>query len=84
MGDKVTADDRTNLEGKIAAVREALNSDDNSRIESALGELQQATYDMSSRLYQQTAGQPGADGAAGSNGYHPGTDTPSSAPGEAT
>jgi len=84
LGDKVTSEDRTSLEGKIAAVREALNGEDTAGLETALNDLQQATYELSSRLYQQSAaaeqqGQPGADGA---NGHHPGAQTPTGTPTE--
>jgi len=79
MGDKVTDEERTGIEAKIAAVREALNGDDTAAVETALGELQQATYEMSNRLYQQNAA-PGEDGAAGTNGHQPGAQTPSDTP----
>ncbi len=80
LGDKVSADERTNLEGKIAAVRSAVESDDSARIETELNALQQATYELSSRLYQQSAGQPEGGSQDGTNGYHPGTETPNAQP----
>ncbi len=79
MGEKVTAEERTDIEAKIAAVRDALNGDDTAAVETALGELQQATYEMSNRLYQQNAAQE-EDGAAGTNGHQPGAQTPSGTP----
>lgn len=65
LGDKVTDSEKSDVEAKIAAVREALGSEDASRIESELTALQEATYQLSSRLYQQASGE--TDGAP--NGY---------------
>lgn len=68
LGDKVTDSEKSDVEAKMAAVRDALGSEDTSRIEGALNDLQEATYQLSSRLYQQSAGEP----EASSNGYQAG------------
>ncbi|GAB4464546.1 MAG: molecular chaperone DnaK [Armatimonadaceae bacterium] len=60
LGEKVTADEKTEVEAKIKAVQEAVPSGDKDRIESALNALQESSYQLSSRLYQQA----GAEGAA--------------------
>ncbi len=78
LGDKVSADDRTKLEGLIKDLREAVTSEDFDKIKTLTSELQQAFYSVSSSLYQQAGGDggptppdggaPGADGGATSGG----------------
>ncbi|MES2462433.1 MAG: Hsp70 family protein, partial [Armatimonadota bacterium] len=55
LDDKVTPEDKSGIEAKIADVRSAVDSDDTSTLETALNALQQATYELTSRLYQQAA-----------------------------
>jgi molecular chaperone DnaK len=80
LGDKVTADERSDIEAKITALRSAVESDDATRIESAMNDLQQASYGLSERLYKEAAAQDasaaGAADGAGANGYQAGTQTP--------
>jgi hypothetical protein len=57
-----------------------VEANDDARIESELNALQQATYELSSRLYQQTAASEGGAQAPGGNGYHPGTETTGARP----
>src|SRR5215468_2148086 len=62
LGDKLTSDQKGELESKIADVRSALSTDDVSRIKSAREALEQAFYKISETIYRQsgsTAG-PGA------------------------
>lgn len=64
LGDKVPADQKSDIESKIAEVRAALNTDDTARINRASEELQQASYKLSEIMYQQAAGaQTGTSGA---------------------
>jgi molecular chaperone DnaK len=75
LGDKVTEDEKNDLNGKIAELRRAVESDDADRVNRELTALQEATYALTSRLYQQTAQQEqGANGAGdpGTNGHNPG------------
>ncbi|MBC8101537.1 MAG: Hsp70 family protein, partial [Cytophagales bacterium] len=65
LGDKVTAEDKASIETKVADVRSAVESDDTSRLETALNALQQTTYDLTSRLYQQAAASETEGGTAG-------------------
>jgi molecular chaperone DnaK len=75
LGDKVSAEERSDIEAKIAALRAAVEADDDSQMETTLTALQEATYQLSSRLYQESAGQP--EGAEGyQNGTGPVRDTP--------
>src|SRR5215470_53324 len=63
LGDKLTADQKSELESKIADVRSALSTDDVSRIKSARESLEQAFYKISESIYRQSGstGAPGAD-----------------------
>jgi molecular chaperone DnaK len=68
LGEKVPANERTNIEGKVKDLREALKSEDTARIKKLSEELQQAFYAISQQLYQQ--GQQ-ASAAPGGNGHGP-------------
>jgi molecular chaperone DnaK len=56
LGDKVPANDRTNIEAKISELKSAAQTDDVARIKKATEDLQQAFYAISQQLYAQ--GQP--------------------------
>jgi len=66
LGDKLTAEQKSELESKIADVRSALSTDDVSRIKSARESLDQAFYKISEAIYRQAgaAGGPG-EGSGG-------------------
>jgi molecular chaperone DnaK len=64
LGDKLTSEQRSELESKIADVRSALSTDDVSRIKSAREALEQAFYKISEAIYRQGA----AAGAYSSGG----------------
>lgn len=69
LGDKVTADDKSKIDAGVNKVKEALKGTDTEAIKKATEELQQAFYDVSAKIYQQTGGAPGADpNAAGFGG----------------
>ncbi|UCH34882.1 MAG: molecular chaperone DnaK [Armatimonadota bacterium] len=63
LGDKVPADLRQELEGKVSAVKEAISANDIERIRTTSEELQQASYKLSEILYRQTAEAQAAAGA---------------------
>ncbi len=71
LGDKISADEKATVEGKLNTLKDALKGSDVSAIKSASDELQKAFYDISAKLYQQTnpQGNPGAgyDPNAGGN-----------------
>ena len=75
FGDKVPADEKSAIESKIADLRSALGGNDAAAIKAKSDDLQQAFYALSSKVYQQNGGQPGADpnmgGSAGFNGADP-------------
>lgn len=72
-GDKFSADDKSALETKSAALKEALKGDNLDAIKSAQDDLQSKFYEVSQKLYQaaqaaQGQAQPGADPNAAQQG----------------
>ncbi len=66
LGDKVDAPTRTQVETQVAALRDAVNAEDDARTQSAMQELQQTLYTLSQNAYSagDDDGQNG-DGSAG-------------------
>ena len=79
LGDKVSADDRTQIERAAADLREALDGQDLERIRSATQALQEASYKLSEMLYRQAAGT-SASQAPPPGGEAPGPEEPSAGP----
>jgi len=68
-GDKISADLKSEVEGKIAATRSALQGADISYIKSALQALNDSMQKIGAAVYQQSTPPPGGDsGEAGSSG----------------
>ena len=65
-GDKLAADDKSTLNSKIAAVKDAIAKNDISMINAAKEDLQKALYEVSAKLYQQAAPQQGNPAQGGS------------------
>ena len=63
LGDKVSADDKSKVEGFTTQLKEAIEKDDFDTMKSVQEELQQALYAAGAAVYQQ-----GADGAAAAAG----------------
>ena len=81
LGDKVSAEDKTQVENAQNRLREALKTDNIQDIAAATDELQQASYKLSEQLYRQTAeaagataGAQGATEASGEGEAKPGGD----------
>ncbi|KRQ86782.1 Chaperone protein DnaK [Caloramator mitchellensis] len=53
LGDKLTADEKSKIEEKIKAVRDAMSGNDVEAIKKASDELTQSFYEISSRIYAQ-------------------------------
>jgi molecular chaperone DnaK len=70
FGDKVPANDKSDIEAKIAAVREALKGDNTDAIKSAHSDLEQAFQKVATNVYQQAAAAQQAAGGAGA-GFDP-------------
>ena len=75
FGDKVTADEKAQVQPKIDALKEALNGSDMDKIKTAKDELQQAFYAVAERVYKEqgAAAQQGqtevsGEGSASDNG----------------
>jgi molecular chaperone DnaK len=66
LGDKIAADDKSDLEAKSGALKEALKGTDMDKIKAAQDELSKKLYEVSSKVYQQSAGaqQGGPQGGA--------------------
>ncbi|KAJ9522678.1 hypothetical protein QJQ45_019762, partial [Haematococcus lacustris] len=62
--DKLPADVKASIEGKLTEVRDAVASDDAARMKSSMEALQQEVIKMGQAVY----GQPGAGGAPGADG----------------
>ena len=65
FGDKVDAADKSDIEAKIADLKSALGGSDSAAIKEKSDALQQAFYALSSKMYQQNGGQPGAGAGFG-------------------
>src|ERR1700733_15101112 len=62
LGDKIPAEKKTEIEGKINAVREALKGSDSDAIKVAYDDLQNKFQSVSEELYKQAAASSGAQG----------------------
>ena len=60
MGDKLDAADKSEVETKLSALKQALTGTDTAAIKAATEELTQAFYKISEKLYQQAGGPQGA------------------------
>jgi len=67
LGDKVPSEDKLAVDNAMNEVRQALESDDPTRINQASEALQQASYKLSQMLYEQASAQSQA-GDAGASG----------------
>ena len=70
MDDKLDPADKSEIEGKLSALKTALSGSDTGMIKTATEQLQQAFYKVSEKLYQQAAPQ-GGDPTGGA-GFNPG------------
>ena len=61
FGDKVSADEKANIESKCASLKAAIAAENNDEIKKLKDELQKDFYDLSGKIYQQS----NPDGAAG-------------------
>jgi len=57
LGDKITPDDKNELEGRVAALKEALKGTDIDAIKAKQEELQKKFYEVSEKVYQAQAQQ---------------------------
>jgi molecular chaperone DnaK len=71
LGDKISEDDRKEIETKIEAVREALKGDDAGVIDSTKQQLADVLQRVGTRAYEAGGGGEGGDGSTGGNGAGP-------------
>ena len=69
-GDKLDAGDKSNLQSKVDALREALKGDNVDDIKAKQDDLQKVFYDVSAKLYQQAGAQADPNAAQGA-GFDP-------------
>ena len=60
LGDKVSESEKSDISSKVEALKSILDSGDNNDIKAKTDELTQEMYKLSSKLYENTAQQPGA------------------------
>ena len=75
LGDKADAALKSDIDGKIAALRKLMEGEDAAAIKAATDDLAKTSHKLAEQLYQQqaqqTGGQPGAEaGAAGAGQQH--------------
>lgn len=71
FGDKVSADEKRNVEDKINALKEAAKGSNVSEIKAKTEELQKAFYEISSKAYQAAASNAGAQQASAGDTVKP-------------
>ena len=81
LGDKLSTDDKSRIEGLVADLRKALEGTDTAAIKAATDKLTETSYEVFGKIYQQQAqgGQAGPDmggngGSNGNNGQNGGDD----------
>ena len=62
LGEKISIEERTNIEGKISELRETVLTDDASTIRIQTEELQNAFHAISQQMYAQQQSEPGSNG----------------------
>ena len=62
FGDKVSADEKSNIESKCAALKAAIEANNGDEIKTLKEDLQKAFYDLSAKIYQQANPNGGAEG----------------------
>ncbi|MAM86128.1 molecular chaperone DnaK [Allohahella sp. A8] len=72
-GDKVSAEEKANIESAISALQDALKSDDKAQIDSATQKLSEASSNMAQKMYAEQAGE-GAGQAEPQAGAKSGSD----------
>jgi molecular chaperone DnaK len=68
QGDKLTAEDRSNVEGRLAELKTALAGEDMAAISSATDALMSASQEFSQKLYEQAAASEAGGGAGAAGG----------------
>ena len=76
LGDKVSAEEKSSVEAKIAAVREAIKGEDDAAVKTTTGELTTVLQEVATKAYQAGGSEAAPDmGAAGGAGDDAAGDT---------
>ena len=62
LGDKISADDKSEVQAKIAALRSAISANSQDEMKAKREELEKKIYEISSKIYSQQGGQNPGDG----------------------
>jgi len=76
QGEKVSAEDRSNVEQAVSGLRDALKGDDAEAIKRAMQNLEQASHKIAEQLYQTTGDQAAPGAATGPQGEAPADEQP--------
>jgi molecular chaperone DnaK len=68
LGDKVSAEDKSKVEGFTQELKQAVEKDDTATIKTVLEQLQQALYAAGAAVYQQAGAAGGPEATPGGNG----------------
>ena len=71
LGDKVTADDKSKIEGLVKELRDVIQAENFEEIQTKKTELEQALYQITTNLYQQAGAEAEGGADAGSKGSAP-------------
>jgi len=66
-GDKVSAQEKKNIEGKLNALKDAKKTDDKEKIKAAIDELAKASHKLAEEVYKATAKNQAQGGAQGAS-----------------
>jgi len=64
LGDKLSAEDKGQINGPLEDLRKAVNENDHDAMKQKTEELNKVFQEISTKIYQQTGAQPGADAGA--------------------
>jgi molecular chaperone DnaK len=76
QGEKITGDEKTNVETRLKDLKEALNGSDVEAIKTGVEGLMTASQTFAQRLYEQAASEQSAAGASAASGAGAGGDEP--------
>lgn len=71
LGDKVTADDKSKIEGLVKELRDVIQAENFDEIQTKKTELEQALYQITTNLYQQAGAEAEGGADAGATGSTP-------------
>ena len=67
-GDKVSADEKANIEKELDVLKEAIKAKEQEKVKSVMESLQKISHKLAEEIYKASAAAQGAEGAAGPAG----------------